>query len=58
VSVWRKLYNGIWHDGVEVKYSLTDAASKVGVSKGSLDDYLSLINFGIKNNFDFLKNKN
>ena len=37
--------------------SLEDAAAKVGVSKKSLDDYLSQIRLGRFNGFDFNKNK-
>lgn len=37
--------------------SLEDAANKVGVSKKSLDDYLSQIRLGRYNGFDFNKNK-
>ena len=40
VSLWRKLYNGVMKDGNLIRYSLEDAAAKVGVSKKSLDDYL------------------
>lgn len=41
VSLWRKLYNGVQdNDGNLLRYSLEDAAQKVGVSKKSLDDYL------------------
>ena len=46
VSTWRKLYNGIMVPNEETdqeelkRWSLEDAATKVGVSKKSLDDYL------------------
>ena len=52
VSTWRKLYNGVEIssdvDGNSnenqskkiQKYSLEEAAGKVGISKKSLDDYL------------------
>eukprot|EP00357_Protocruzia_adherens_P000120 CAMPEP_0115020620 /NCGR_PEP_ID=MMETSP0216-20121206/30287_1 /TAXON_ID=223996 /ORGANISM="Protocruzia adherens, Strain Boccale" /LENGTH=203 /DNA_ID=CAMNT_0002392595 /DNA_START=493 /DNA_END=1104 /DNA_ORIENTATION=- len=41
VALWRKLYNGIkGADGELVRYSLEDAAHRVGISKKSLDDYL------------------
>ena len=41
VSLWRKLYNGVDNGtGNLVRYSLEEAASKVGMSKKSLDDYL------------------
>lgn len=57
VSLWRKLYNGVIRDGNLVRYSLEDAASKVGVSKKSLDDYLLQMRFGKKYGFDFQKHK-
>ena len=42
VSQWRKLYNGYMDENHVLKrMSLEDAATKVGVSKKSLDDYLS-----------------
>jgi hypothetical protein len=42
VTQWRKLYNGYYDEKHELKrMSLEDAANKVGVSKKSLDDYLS-----------------
>ena len=55
--MWRKLYNGVLRDGNLVRYSLEDAASKVGVSKKSLDDYLLQMRFGKKYGFDFQKHK-
>lgn len=55
--MWRKLYNGVIRDGNLVRYSLEDAASKVGVSKKSLDDYLLQMRFGKKYGFDFQKHK-
>ena len=58
VTLWRKLYNGVPRDGNLVRYSLEDAASKVSVSKKSLDDYLLQLRFGKKYNFDFQANKN
>ena len=58
VSLWRRLYNGVLRDGNLVRYSLEDAATKVNVSKKSLDDYLLQLRFGKKYNFDFQKHKN
>jgi len=58
VSLWRKLYNGVVRDGNLVRYSLEDAASKVGVSKKSLDDYLLQLRFGKKYGFDFQRHRN
>ena len=40
------------------RWSLEDAAEKVGVSKKSLDDYLLQLRFGKKFNFDFESNRN
>jgi hypothetical protein len=58
VSLWRKLYNGVNDsEGCLQRYSLEDSASKVGVSKKSLDDYLLQLRFGKKYNFDFQKHK-
>ena len=56
--MWRRLYNGVLRDGNLVRYSLEDAATKVNVSKKSLDDYLLQLRFGKKYNFDFQKHKN
>jgi len=53
VSLWRRLYNGVLRDGNLVRYSLEDAATKVNVSKKSLDDYLLQLRFGKKYSFDF-----
>ena len=39
------------------RWSLEDAANKVGVSKKSLDDYLLQLRFGKKFGFDFEQNK-
>ena len=39
------------------KWSLEEAAQKVGVSKKSLDDYLLQLRFGKKFGFDFELNK-
>lgn len=56
--MWRKLYNGVQDpEGNLLRYSLEDAASKVGVSKKSLDDYLLQLRFGKKFGFDFQKHK-
>ena len=40
-----------------IRYSLEDAAQKVGVSKKSLDDYLLQLRFGKKYGFDFQAHK-
>lgn len=58
VSMWRKLYNGIQdNSGKIVRYSLEDAAKKVGISKKSLDDYLLQLRYGKKYGFDFNEHK-
>lgn len=63
VSTWRKLYNGVLvptkdESSSELqRWSLEDAATKVGVSKKSLDDYLLQLRFGKKFGFDFESNK-
>jgi len=52
------LYNGVTdHEGNLLRYSLEDAASEVGVSKKSLDDYLLQLRFGKKFGFDFQLHK-
>lgn len=58
VSLWRKLYNGVYRDGSLIRYSLEDAATKVGVSKKSLDDYLLQLRFGRRYGFDFSAKRN
>lgn len=45
------------HTGKVIRYSLEEAANLVGVSKKSLDDYLSQLRKGRKYGFDFNKNK-
>ena len=58
VTQWRKLYNGFYDENHELKrMSLEQAATEVGVSKKSLDDYLSQIRQGRQNGFDFNRNK-
>ncbi len=57
VMDWRKLYAGTTDDnGQIIKYSLEEAAAKVGVSKKSLDDYLLQLRMGKKYGFDFQAN--
>ena len=42
MSKWRRLYNGFYDtDFNHLRLSLEDAAEQVGISKKSLDDYLS-----------------
>ena len=58
VSQWRKLYNGFMDENHQLKrMSLEDAAEKVGVSKKSLDDYLSQLRQGRQLGFNFNENK-
>ena len=58
VLEWRKLYSGMIDDnGQIIKYSLEEAAEKVGVSKKSLDDYMLQLRLGKKYGFDFQQNK-
>ena len=58
VSQWRKLYNGYMDENHQlVRMSLEEAADKVGVSKKSLDDYLSQLRQGRALGFDFNKNQ-
>ena len=40
-----------------IKFSLEDAAKKVGISKKSLDDYLLQLRYGKKYGFDFNEHK-
>jgi len=58
VSLWRKLYNGVPDGkGNLVRYSLEEAAHKVGISKKSLDDYLLQLRLGRKHGFNFNEHK-
>lgn len=58
VSKWRKLYNGVpTAKGEMVKVTLEEAASKIGISKKSLDDYLLQLRFGRKFGFNFQEHK-
>lgn len=56
---WRKLYAGIRDPktGQTIKYSLDEAAKKVGVAKKSLDDYLLQIRAARKFGFNFQDSK-
>ncbi len=54
VAFWRELYSGVHSsDGRLIKFSLEEAADKVGISKKSLDDYLLQLRYGKKYKFDF-----
>ena len=62
VTVWRRLYRGVKtsHGDADslVRYSLTDAAHKVGISRKTLDDYLHLLAMGRKFGFPFTARSN
>ena len=55
VAIWRRLYSGVLRNNGEVmiRYTLEDAAKKVGMSKKTLDDYLYLLRMGRKYGFPF-----
>lgn len=55
VKLWRRLFNGYadTKTGNLIRYSLEEAARKVGLSKKSLDDYLLQIRFAKRFGFDF-----
>jgi hypothetical protein len=54
VIEWRKYYSGTSDlTSQHEKYSLDEAAKKVGISKKSLDDYLFQIRFGNREGFNF-----
>ena len=54
VIEWRKFYSGTSDEARQTeKYSLEEAAKKVGISKKSLDDYLFQIRFGYRYGFNF-----
>jgi len=60
VLKWRKLYNGVIdpNTGKLYKYSLEEAAKKVGVAKKSLDDYLLMIKHAKNYGFNFQEHHN
>jgi hypothetical protein len=58
VRDWRTLYKGYVNEqGETVKKTLEDAASDIGISKKSLDDYLLQIRSGKKYGFNFDNHK-
>lgn len=58
VMKWRKLYQGYKsHKGEYIKLTLEQAASKVGVSKKSLDDYFLQLRYGNKYGFNFQEHR-
>ena len=63
VFMWKTLYNGIYStdengNKIKIKYTLEQAASKAGISKKSLDDYLIQLRIGRFFNFNFTEHKN
>ena len=59
VNAWRKYYNGYYDEnGNFTKFSLDDAATKIDISKKSLDDYLLQLRLGRKYGFDFNLHRN
>ena len=60
VALWRRLYNGVMkNDGnTLIRYTLDDAAKKIGISKKTLDDYLHLLRLGKQTKFDFKASSN
>ena len=63
VYMWKTLYNGFVEEdenGVKRKYKFTleQAAEKVGISKKSLDDYLIQLRIGKIFGFNFTEHKN
>lgn len=60
VQAWRKLYAGFVDSttGQVIKLNLHEAASRLGVPKKSLDDYLIMIKHAQNAGFDFIKHKN
>eukprot|EP00347_Sterkiella_histriomuscorum_P008517 403344799 len=60
VKKWRELYTvgEKQPDGTFKQQSLEDAASKVGISKKSLDDYFLQLKNGQRNGFNFNEHKN
>lgn len=51
VALWRKLYNGFYeqHSGQIITKTLEDGAKQIGISKKTLDDYLSQIRLVFSN---------
>ena len=59
VSLWRLFYLGFnSFDGEYVKEPLDSAASRVGIAKKTLDDYLLQIRIAREIGFDFNSKKN
>jgi len=47
VAIWRKLYNGFYdaNSSQVITKTLEDGAKQIGISKKTLDDYLSQIRY-------------
>ena len=63
VYMWKTLYNGFIEEDEEgnkkrIKFTLEQAADKVGISKKSLDDYLIQLRIGKMFGFNFTEHKN
>lgn len=59
VYMWRRLYSGVPNNkGKIIKFTLEEAANKVGISKKSLDDYLIQLRNGRSLGFDFNEHQN
>lgn len=59
VARWRNLYNGVQNSrGETIRLTLEEAATQVGISKKSLDDYLLQLRFGRKYGFNFQEHRN
>lgn len=59
VARWRNLYNGVQNSrGDTIRLTLEEAATQVGISKKSLDDYLLQLRFGRKYGFNFQEHRN
>ena len=61
--MWKTLYNGFDEEDENgnkkrIKFTLEQAADKVGISKKSLDDYLIQLRIGKMFGFNFTEHKN
>ena len=57
VKIWREYYDTPDLNGKKRKFTLDEAAQKVGVPKKSLDDYYNHIQIGIQYSFNFERYK-
>ena len=63
VFMWKTLYNGFYDKDengniTQIKFTLEQAADKIGISKKSLDDYLIQLRIGKMFGFNFTEHKN